>query len=975
MKKITLFLALGFAINFVQSQTKNLGTPKSYSSKISPLEQGYKLPKIINDEQIAYYTEKAQVSKEKLLQYGTPHETTLNVFEQARKTTLPNGDNLYQFMIESPSAKSLNIIFKDFKLQEGTIVYLSAADKSSFIGAYTSLNNNTANVLGTELLYADKIIVEIQEPIENENLSRLTIGSIIHGFINLDEHLEKALNSSGSCNIDVNCPQGAGWEIPRNGVAMMVNGSGGFCSGSLVNNTSGVLIPYFLTAYHCYGGGSPASTVFRFRWESPEDQADCGTSAPSVNGPQTMNINGAVTRAAYQPSDFQLVEMNASPDVAWNVNYNGWDKSGIAPTSGAGIHHPSGDIKKIAITSTPYTTSSFGGSPQNHWHAVWSDGVTEGGSSGSPLFDQNRRIVGQLHGGASSCGGNDLSDEYGKFSASWVGGGTAATRLSDWLDPQNTGVDAIDADVTHNLDPYFVNKLVGFEATLCSSTGTVEPKIILVNGGSNALTNATVNYTIDGNNFVYNWSGTLGLYQSDTITLDPITLATGSHQFNAEVVNPNDVDENLTNNVIAKDFYIVVNGQNLTLTLNFDCYSDEISWQIVSENSDTIFVSQPYPDNHNTSNYTITESVCLDSSLCYDFHIFDSYGDGMTSSGCDNGTYSLTNSTNDTVVQLLSADANFGFSNVQNFCLDLTLDLDPLLLNNVLGVENTICTQSIQAQIILSNGEEAVLETATIDYTVDGVDFTFDWTGSLNQSESDTITLPLVNLTGTTHQFDATVVNPNGSTDVNLTNNSVSKTFTSIVGGTNLSLTMNLDCFAIETSWLIKNQSGTTLFQGPIYENRDSAYVMNHTVCFNDGCYTFTINDSNSNGLTSDTCETGSYYLNNVNNDTLVQLTEAEANFGATNTKTFCLGNNGLIEKSTENFISIFPNPSSNEFNIKSNDMIKDIELMDMTGKIVLQNLNISVSEFTLNQKMNNGIYVLKIRTENGTSIHKLIKK
>jgi hypothetical protein len=73
-------------------------------------------------------------------------------------------------------------------------------------------------------------------------------------------------------------------------------------------------------------------------------------------------------------------------------------------------------------------------------------GVTEPGSSGSPLYDAAGRFIGQLHGGASACGatGDNLSDIYGRFSVSWTGGGTNSTRLSNWLDAGNTGAMAID---------------------------------------------------------------------------------------------------------------------------------------------------------------------------------------------------------------------------------------------------------------------------------------------------------------------------------------------------------------------------------------------------------------------------------------------------------------------------------------------------------------------------------------------------
>src|SRR5204862_401196 len=75
----------------------------------------------------------------------------------------------------------------------------------------------------------------------------------------------------------------------------------------------------------------------------------------------------------------------------------------------------------------------------NHWRiGSYEQGTTEPGSSGSPLFDQNHRIVGQLHGGTASC--TSLTyDEYGKVAASWDGGGATSSRLSNWLDPGSSG--------------------------------------------------------------------------------------------------------------------------------------------------------------------------------------------------------------------------------------------------------------------------------------------------------------------------------------------------------------------------------------------------------------------------------------------------------------------------------------------------------------------------------------------------------
>ena len=147
--------------------------------------------------------------------------------------------------------------------------------------------------------------------------------------------------------------------------------------------------------------------------------------------------------------------------ISVNAIYNGWDRSTTAPSGGgAGIHHPAGDIKKISFfSSTPTTATYNGGSDMTgannaHWKITWVNsgektGVTEGGSSGSPIFNSAGRVFGTLSGGASSCSASSSSryDLYGKMSFHWdnsANGSTNAYKLKPWLDPNNTGATTCD---------------------------------------------------------------------------------------------------------------------------------------------------------------------------------------------------------------------------------------------------------------------------------------------------------------------------------------------------------------------------------------------------------------------------------------------------------------------------------------------------------------------------------------------------
>lgn len=682
------FTIISSTVSF--SQVTDLGTPLSWNGKMPDLKKNIKMPFVDVQEQLNIDAQN-KANGIKMLRFGFEHSTDISVFSEGEVFYTPNGKKVTRLGINCPNALSINLIFEKFQLSPNTTLYFYNADHSEYIGAYTAKNNNASRMLGTEIIHGAQSIVEVVEPKNEIGISILNIGVVVHGYLNVDDVVAKSLNSSGDCEYDVNCPIGAGWELQRNAVAMMMNG-GGFCTGSLVNNTSGAIIPYFLTANHC--GTSPGAWVFRFRWESPAGQADCATTAPSVNGPTTMNVNGAVLRANSAASDFCLVELNTPPDPTWTIFYNGWDNSENPVSSAVGIHHPAGDIKKISFENDPLLSAGWGGTPTgSHWRVdFWDKGVTEGGSSGSPLFDQNHRTIGQLHGGNSGCGGADLSDEYGKFSRSWLGEGTNATQLKHWLDPNNTGATVIDgvdpAGSPNNLDANLLG-ITGAQGTICGVF--VTPVISIRNLGTTTLTQATVTYNFNGGaNQVYNWTGNLATYQIDYITLPMVALPDGNNVLTATVSNPNSgIDENPANNLVTSNFMIVSNSTDATLTIRPDCYASETSWTIRVQGSNTL-IAQGGTYSDNSIPTDIVENRCLPVG-CYNFIIKDAYGDGMSnnSSGCSQkkGSFELLDMHGDTLCKLSTSQAAFGDSLLIPFCVTAaSLGLPTNNLDDVLEV-------------------------------------------------------------------------------------------------------------------------------------------------------------------------------------------------------------------------------------------------------------------------------------------------
>ncbi len=711
MKWIFKLYLIGFLFftQFGFAQTSNLGQPYTMRGKVKKTKNFYTTPAV----DVAFERQQNALNASKMYRFGKEFQVDVNVLAASEKFTLPSGDVVHQYGVSCPNALSVNLIFKDFHLAPGAKLFIVDEEGNEFIGAHTSFNNNVNNMLGTDLIHSSKIIIELVEPQAQIGNSRLSLGTIVHGFEDLESLVAKALNDSGNCHYDVNCPQGAAWINQTKSVGMMVNG-GGFCTGALVNNTSGTVIPYFLSANHC--GTNPGGWVFRFRWESPAGSMVCGTGGNSGNGPENMNVNGGILRAAYAGSDVTLTELNTAPNPTWGIYYSGWDNSNSPVSSAVGIHHPSGDIKKISFEDDPLTNGSWPGSPAgSHWHVPgWDLGVTEPGSSGSPLFDQNHRVIGQLHGGASACGASDLSDEYGKFSLSWTGNNTSATRLKDWLDPGNTG-----ATTVEGYDP--LGPAVTLDASLGNAQGvsgtfcgiTVSPQVTITNFGTDLLTSATVSYGYDGVlNQTYNWSGSLSQFQNAVITLPTVTLSGGNHTFDANILNANgSTDQNNMNNQITSTFNTVVNGQTATLNLTLDCWGSEISWNLFDTGGNSLYSGSGYTDN---SAGLVQESFCL-SDGCYTLKIDDSYGDGLGGQGCSGGSGSYNITYNSQIVAgLTAANADFGSTNSQNFCINSGANVGELDMLQQLVIYPNPATNEFS---IVTNG--AMIEEVMV-YAADG---------------------------------------------------------------------------------------------------------------------------------------------------------------------------------------------------------------------------------------------------------------
>ena len=360
----------------------------------------------------------------------------------ARWSRTAKGDWLWTMSVISPAAKSLDFHFSRLALPASAQLRIIGEGKGN--ERVIQAHEASGGAFYSPYVAGERARLEITVPARDKRAVEVELSAVTHGYRGLFEGVDGA--KSGSCNVDTACPAGDAWrdQIDAVGHYTFSQGGGSYvCTGTLLANTANTTTPYFLTANHCLSTQTLASTVVVYwNYQSSTCRTPGSTSSgtPLSKSIATHSQSGATLRATRSASDFTLLQLNSAVPTAANPFFSGWDRGTSTPSSAVGIHHPAGHEKRIAVENNALQISAYGGgSGTTHWRVVdWDQGTTEGGSSGSGLWNQNKLLVGQLHGGSAACG-NDLSDYYGRLSVSWTGGGTSSTRLSNWLDPSSTG--------------------------------------------------------------------------------------------------------------------------------------------------------------------------------------------------------------------------------------------------------------------------------------------------------------------------------------------------------------------------------------------------------------------------------------------------------------------------------------------------------------------------------------------------------
>ena len=401
------------------------------------------------DDQAALWRSQQDKSEFKSLEFA--HKFDVHLRPDNSGITFNYGNaKIWRIGIRSRGAYSLNILFSKFRLPEGAKVFVYNSDQTEILGSYTSENNSDLNLLPIQPIGGDEVIVEYHLPSDIVDAGELEIGEVNHDFVGIFRATEPR-DPVQSCHPNLICyPEDI--EPGSGVVALIINGTT-YCTGSLVNNSSEDGTPYLLTATHCLNNDYDSrflnnrrynmvagNIVAFFNYNSP-------VCSPDIRGPLQMTLASTDSVLISERHDISLLKFKQIPPKEYQPYYLGWNANSALSPPFHGIHHPNGGIKKIAIEEDNLGIGSFdypkyNMEPASFWVVRdWEIAATEGGSSGSPLLDREKRIVGSLTGGESFCSSTRGPDIYASLNKFWNVEGSLenANPIKFYLDPEDTG--------------------------------------------------------------------------------------------------------------------------------------------------------------------------------------------------------------------------------------------------------------------------------------------------------------------------------------------------------------------------------------------------------------------------------------------------------------------------------------------------------------------------------------------------------
>ncbi len=283
-------------------------------------------------------------------------------------------------------------------------------------------------------------------------------------------------------------------------------------------------------------------------------------------------------------------------------------------------------------------------------------------------------------------------------------------------------------------------------------------------------------------------------------------------------------------------------------------------------------------------------------------------------------------------------------------------------------------------KVALTNRGDSALTAATINYSIaGGINQTQTWTGSLAPNETTIITL--LN-TASFGILNTSIGTTNGTTDQRVSNNTDTATFSPVnYTFTNYVFTLQRDFWGSEITWEIKDAAGAIKYSGGPYNDKPSetlplpAVITQNWTLANNQCYTFTIFDSQGDGIC---CFGGNGFYNIKSTNGLTTIASG-ASYGDIDNRHFTTNTLGTTTFEALTDMYLYPNPTKGIVNINFPSdfgLPNRLTLTNSLGQTISQKEVATATDLTVNtSSLSNGIYFITIAKDDQTKTLQFIKE
>jgi hypothetical protein len=317
-------------------------------------------------------------------------------------------------------------------------------------------------------------------------------------------------------------------------------------------------------------------------------------------------------------------------------------------------------------------------------------------------------------------------------------------------------------------------------------------------------------------------------------------------------------------------------------------------------------------------------------------------------------------------------DASVVYYGAMNHALDASLeDIISPNIHEMYYRQNSI---SDRPRVVIRNTGSTTVSSVKFEYGVTGANtYSYTWNGSLAPLDTTTVSLAeLFDLRTVkdTNTFFVKIVQVNGNTDEDASNNSLQSRFVAAPAWSRqILITFKTNNIPNETNWKIYDALGNQV------AHRDGALankVYQDTVSFGPGAYRLVVTDDGCDGLSfwnNSAAGSGTMSIRILGTATALPMKGYfSGDFGCGFTQWFSYSwPTSIPQQPVTKQLALYPNPAGNTARlvVESPDVIGKVIITDMLGKTV-SIISTNVSEIDLNtENLVNGVYTVSYISDN----------